>query len=93
MSAKQEYSVAAPVAPEAGRSWLPLAVAGVAGLLMLGLLFSIVLTPAQRATPAGGAAAGAVGQNAGLTEGLRVGALAPDFTLPGLKGGNGTLSS
>jgi peroxiredoxin len=93
MSAKQEYSVAAPVAPEGGRSWLPLAIAGVAGLLVLGLLFSIVLTPAQGATTTGGAAAGAVGQNAGLTEGLRVGALAPDFTLPGLKGGSVTLSS
>jgi peroxiredoxin len=93
MSAKQEYSVAAPVASEGGRSWLPLAIAGVAGLLVLGLLFSIVLTPAQGGTTASGATAGAAGQNAGLTEGLRVGALAPDFTLPGLKGGSVKLSS
>ncbi len=95
----QEYP---PIAPaRSAAAWLPFIVAGVAALLVGGLLVSILLTPTQQTTagtggvmvappggavPAGAAAAPAYGS-------IKIGAPAPDFTLTRPDGGSVTLSS
>ncbi len=73
-------------------SWVPLVFSLVAGLVVIGLLGSIVLSPSKAASPASAAPGGATNP-AALVEALRVGALAPDFTLAGMNGGQVKLSS
>jgi thiol-disulfide isomerase/thioredoxin len=55
-------------------------VAAASGLLVLGLLVSIILTPSKPTT-------------AGVPEAMSIGALAPNFTLQRLEGGSAQLSS
>ncbi|MGI8589340.1 MAG: TlpA family protein disulfide reductase [Chloroflexia bacterium] len=71
------------------KRWIPVAVAAVAVVLVLGLLASILLVPS-----AGGPQAGAhpAGGNPNV-EAMRIGYLAPDFTLDSLAGGKLQLSS
>jgi peroxiredoxin len=87
MSSKQQSRI--KVAPEASRYYeedgpvqraplpMPMIFAGIAALVVVGLLVSIMLTPSK-----GGAAGAGAANTSGQVEALRIGALAPDFTLP-----------
>ena len=78
LSSPQSYEDDA--APPAHGARLSIIVAAISGLLVLGLLVSIILTPSKPAT-------------AGIPEAMSIGALAPNFTLQGLNGGSVQLSS
>src|SRR5690348_8108223 len=85
-SSKRQYRVNVAPAPaesyeaeQAPRRFaLPIVFAALAGLVVVGLLAAILLTPSRSGgtTQAGSQASGGQG------EALRIGALAPDFTLP-----------
>jgi len=95
MSSNQDYPIAASDAARAAGSWVPIVVALVSGVLVIGLLASIMMTPAKSnavgMVPAGNQAA-TNGQNAPPV-GVKVGATAPDFVLNTLDGKSVQLSS
>ena len=90
MSSNEDYSAVQVEAMPARGSWLPLAFAAVAGLLVIGLFASILLTGQQPAGASGAAGSVAVGTG---KEMMAVGYLAPDFTLATANGGQVQLSS
>ncbi len=80
------------VAPEPSQgSWMPLVFSGIAAIVVIGLLASMMLSP-SKGTGAGNAG-GATNPAAGKQEALAIGSLAPDFTLTSLDGTQVQLSS
>lgn len=100
MTPNREYPTDVPATARSATAWVPFIVAGVAALLVLGLLTSIMLTPAAGtrnsslpAAPGAAAAAAAAIPTAPAFGSIKIGAPAPDFTLTRPDGGSVTLSS